>query len=260
MIKKIGFCGLGVVGGALKQWIQEKTEHEIKIYDPGCNYFDDFNDCDAVFIAVPVAIKEFKEDLSIIDESIRRCPQGAKIFIRSTVTPGTCDMLSKKHDKIISAMPEFLTERRAFDDMCKNDIIVGFPEDCPESYDIYKTALDIFDDKKQIHYVKNKEAEMTKFTHNCAGAVKVTYWNIINSLCENEKIDFNKVRNLSLLTGYINKEHTNVPGPDSKKGYGGKCFRPNIKAMMGYTKNHASIAFFKDVFCLNQLFRGGDIE
>lgn len=255
---KIGLIGLGTVGETLRKWIIENTSVKMALFDPALEMNDDVGECDIVFISVPVNNKSMMQDLSIIKESIKRCSETATIIIRSSVLPGTCDDLSKEFNQTICYMPEFLTERRAQYDFNQQDIIVGVPEgtllkhkkDLKEKLDL------IFKDFKEISFHSNMECEMAKYTHNCFGAMKVTYFNIINSLCEKKNINFDMVREIAFGTGFINREHTMVPGPDGKKGFGGTCFPVNIEAMIGYTKNDASVAFFKDIYCLNRFYRG----
>ena len=74
------------------------------------------------------------------------------------------------------------------------------------------------------------EAEITKYAHNVFGALKVTYFNAIYDYCQKLGANFNKVHTGCLLSGYINEQHSQVPGPDGKFGYGGKCFPKDVNA------------------------------
>lgn len=74
------------------------------------------------------------------------------------------------------------------------------------------------------------EASLAKYAHNTFGALKVTYFNCVKELCDKKQLSFEKVRNGILLSENINSEHTCVPGPDGKLGYGGKCFPKDVKA------------------------------
>jgi len=257
-VNNIGLIGLGCVGETLRHWILENTDMKMRLYDPRLEYRDDIKGCPVVFIAVPVDNKSFKQDLSIIKDAINRCSRDALIIIRSSVLPGTCDELTKEFDQTVCYMPEFLTARRAQYDFNHQDVVVGVPNGTlSKSKDDVKVKLfQIFKDHKDISIHYNMECEMAKYTHNCFGAMKVTYFNIINNLCKKKNINFDTVRELSFATGFINREHTIVPGPDGRKGYGGTCFPVNMEAMIGYTMDDASVAFFKDIYCLNRFYRG----
>lgn len=244
----VGIIGCGVVGGTLKKWFEEHTGHLIRIYDPAKNHFDDMNDCDAVFISVPVESKPEGQDLSLVIESILRNKNSrAKIFIRSSVLPGTNDSLGT------ISMPEFLTARRAYQDMCSLPLVFGSVE---------KEFVDQIFPKKEKIIVTNCEAEMAKFTHNCFGATKVTYFNIIEKLCEAHDCNYENVIKAAKITGFLGNEHMQVPGHDGLYGYGGTCFGPNMKAFQAHLRL-AELAdesdFIKGVRDLNLKYRGTEL-
>lgn len=214
---KIGLIGVGTVGGTLKRYFEEFTSHDIKLYDPQKGMNDDLTGIEAAFISVPVPAHYKGQDKSLLETAINQAKMYTDlVFIRSTVLPGTNDSYGT------ISMPEFLTERIAFEEMKRLPIICG-----KTSFDIKK----IFPDK-EIRYMSNNEAELTKMAHNCFGAMKVTYFNLIYDLCQSFDCDFYKVKSNMGMTGFIDLEnHTQVPGPDGQRGFGGKCFPENISAM-----------------------------
>ena len=87
----------------------------------------------------------------------------------------------------------------------------------------------------------------------------MTYFNIIHDLCLEMGLEFNAVKEGAFLTGFIEREHTMVPGPDGKLGYGGKCFPVNMASMRSFlTKNKKEEAavIFAMIQRLNREFRG----
>lgn len=255
---KIGIVGNGIVGGSLRRWLEKKTLHDCLIYDPPQGHIsDDAFKQDVIFVAVPVPTKEMKQDLSLLHEVIPKCAEDSLIFVRSSVLPGTCDELGQKYGRLVMAMPEFLTERSCDDDMAKNEVIVGYPEMKPHMKQvIYATLADVFDFKKKLSLKPNRACEMAKFTHNVFGAVKVTFFNMIADLCQKKGIKYQDVLDLISHTGYINEQHTAVPGPDGRKGFGGRCFPVNLEAMIGFAGADSSHLFLKDIHCLNRIYRG----
>lgn len=254
---QIGIIGVGMVGGTLQKWFIENTNHSLKLYDPLKNYKDDLKNSDAIFICVPVPATELGQDLSFVYKALSIAKDNSdRIFIRSTVLPGTNDSL------LTSSMPEFLTARYAYEDMCKLPILVGAAD--------FEFVKEMFTDKegknKEIIQVTNKEAEIAKLTHNCYGALKVTYFNFINKLCDFYKADYDKMLKAANITGFIESQHTQVPGHDGKYGFGGTCFPENIKAIHGHIKllnEHKSVRqkfntedlFFNTIKELNQEYR-----
>lgn len=244
----IGLSGVGVVGGTLKKYFEKNTKHTLVCYDPAKDMRDSFDGVEAVFISVPVFPTRDRQDLGMLTAAVDRAKQFTKnIFVRSTVLPGTNDMLGT------TAMPEFLTERRAYEDMCHLPILVG---NAHKDFRVDK----VFPHKEIIH-VSNKEAELTKFTHNCFGAMKVTYFNIINEICAKIGADYEVVRRASMLTGFIEETHTQVPGHDGMFGYGGSCFPGNIRAMTAYLRSEKFVDreymrdFFEAIHSANYRYR-----
>lgn len=250
---KIGLIGLGVVGGTLEKWFRENTKHELALYDPPKGLVDNLKNVDAIFISVPVPAAPGGQDYSTLELSVKRAKQYTpNIFIRSTVLPGTNDRLGT------IAMPEFLTERRAYEDFMSLPILMGEP----------KTDLDLetLFPNKEIMIMTNKECELSKFAHNCFGAMKVTYFNIIESMCRKLGADFEEVKLGASLTGFIEMaHHTQVPGPDGLRGYGGKCFPENIKAIKSFCSSldmgmiEAGL-FFQSIHSLNLIHRQSDVR
>lgn len=242
---KIGHIGLGVVGGSLYNWFKQNTSHILLRRDPAKGYDDELTSCDAIFIAIPVTHSINGQNINDLKEVVSYARNRSNnVFIRSSVLPGTADLLK------CYSMPEFLTERIADSEMNRLPIIVG---------NVDKNFVEsIFEGKKKIISMTNKEAELAKYAHNCMGAVKVTYCNIIKELCEKENVNYDKVREGFLMTGFINDTHTQVPGPDGKYGYGGSCFPTNMKAFRRYLSRLKSVEaayFFNSTIELNDRFR-----
>lgn len=253
----IGIIGCGVVGGALMRWINKFTEHNLHVNDPHLGHHDCAYDQPIIFVAVPVPTKSMNQDLSILEDVIAKCKEDSLIFVRSSVLPGTCDRLSRKYNKYVCAMPEFLTERRADFDMERSKIFAGHPAEYKNIRPvIYSQLAEVFQYKKVISLKSNQECEMGKFMHNVYGAFKVTYFNMIKKQCDMHDISYDDALDVALHTGFINKIHTMVPGPDGKKGFGGRCFPVNLEAFIGFVGEDASHMLLNDVHCLNRLYRG----
>lgn len=217
---KIGIIGVGVVGGALVKWIISNTKHSIARWDPFIGFNESLVGCDAIFICIPVKPSENGQDISELESTVKFAKDfTSNVFIRSTVLPGTNDKLGT------ISCPEFLTARIADQEMQRLPILVG---ECNPFliHEIFKG--------KEIKIVKNKEAELAKFAHNCFGATKVTFFNMIYQLCKSLEIDYDKTLEGVLLSEFINKPHTQVPGPDRSFGYGGSCFPENMEALNNY--------------------------
>jgi UDP-glucose 6-dehydrogenase len=241
---RIGVIGLGIVGGTLQRWFENHTIHELRLYDPPKGLNDSLEGCEAIFVSVPVDSYDYGQDLSILKGSVKLAKNHSNlVFIRSSVLPGTADELE------CISMPEFLTERTAYEDMCKLPVLTG---ECDENL-----IKRMFPGKPYI-MVKNKEAELIKYAHNCFGAFKVTYFNMINELCERMCLNYESILKGIHLTGFIEKQHTKVPGPDGHHGYGGKCLPVNMQAMQFFLHQYLmpnEAQLFKRVIELNKKYR-----
>lgn len=242
---KLGIIGYGCVGGTLGKWFEKFTTHEIKKLDPLKGLNDNLEGCEAIFICIPIKTDQFMgQDLT----QLKLIVSAAKfitpnIFIKSTVLPGTNDQMQT------ISMPEFLTERNAFEEMCRLPILSGHCE--------VKLLEEIFPHKKLI-IVRNQEAELAKYAHNCFGATKVTYFNMIKDLSSRMGLDFERVKEGMFLTGFIEKTHTQVPGPDGQFGYGGKCFPENMSTFSNWLSQkdlQAEYHFMNTVDYLNSVYR-----
>ena len=111
---------------------------------------------------------------------------------------------------------------------------------------------------KRFIEMSSEEAEITKYAHNVFGALKVTYFNGIYDICKKNNLDYDKVREGVLLSGYINAPHTQVPGPDGKFGYGGKCFPKDVNAFTELLSGYPIYEILKPLKSLNAIFRGED--
>ena len=225
----IGICGVGVVGGALKRLLQKNPDHDVRSYDPVLGLDDKLSDCDAIFICVPVPTRTNRtQDYSIVEKLLaEKIPKAIPTFLRSTVIPGTTDALATKWGHSLWFMPEFLTERTADLDVSKQPIV------CGSTGILYYLVKEIFPDK-EIIYMTNKEAEFSKYVHNCFGATKVTYFNWVYKSAKANGLNYSKVLKGALSSGLIEETHTQVPGPDGQFGYGGKCLPKDLSALIGW--------------------------
>ena len=145
-------------------------------------------------------------------------------------------------------MPEFLTERTCFDDFNYQPMIFTGNKNHIE---ILKK---IFPGKKYL-IMSSEEAEMTKYTHNVFGALKVTYFNCIYDICQKRNLNYNKIIEGVLGSTYINQIHTQVPGPDGKFGYGGKCFPKDVNAFANMFKKYKLGKLLQILKNINRYFR-----
>ncbi len=248
---KVGIIGYGVIGMTFGRWLKEFTKCQMAISDPPKGINDDISDCTVYFIGIHIPTEDDgTQDLTLLKSIIRDLPGKAPIFIRTTILPGTADKLTEEFERPIHFMPEFLTERTAYDDFCHQDLIVTGEREIID---------EIFKSKKLI-YMSNIEAEITKYAHNVFGALAVTYFNGVYELCQKMGAEYNTVREGFLLSGYLSPTHTHVPGPDGRFGYGGKCFPKDVNAFAIFNKKNHLGKLLDVTMKSNQYFRNEDLS
>ena len=246
---KIGIIGCGFIGTALKVWLEENNPNvETFVSDPPKGMNDDISNCDAYFIQIHLPTEDDgTQDLTMMTDIINKLPTNTPIWIRTTILPGTSKKLSEITGRKVHHMPEFLTERTYIEDFKWQPMV--FTDDI-------ELLKKIFPGKKHID-MTSAEAEMVKYAHNVFGALKVTYFNCIYDICKKEGLDYQKVREGVLGSTYINDVHTQVPGPDGKYGYGGKCFPKDVDAFEKLYRDEPIGMLLNPVRALNSIFRKG---
>ena len=233
---KIGIIGNGYVGKGTEIAMTRTEVVDIVIYDtdpklckPEGVTFDDLHECALVFVCVPTPMREDHTcHIDIVESVVHRLVghgiEPWRIIIRSTVPVGTSAKLG------VNFMPEFLTERNWEQDAqtCK-DFIVGSDSNSDKLHaQIYKIASE----DKKFHAYTTKEAELIKYVRNSYLATKVSFFNEIAELCEAQNISYDSLLGGVTMDKRINESHTQVPGPDGKKGFGGTCFPKDVHSLL----------------------------
>lgn len=241
---KIGIIGNGFVGKATNQL--KCKDIDIVAYDinpefcvPKGLQLKDMNSCEIIFISVPTPMnKDGSCHLDIIKsvlKDLETVEYNGFIVLRSTVPVGTSDQLK------CYFMPEFLTEKNYVYDFINNkDWIFGLVG-LNEQKDLeFKVKIqELFDlahannciKYNTLHFLSNSEAEMVKLFRNCFLATKVSFCNEVYEFCEKKGINYENVRKLAANDDRILHSHTQVPGHDGRKGFGGTCFPKDTSSL-----------------------------
>ena len=248
---RIGCVGIGFVGSAISAGLSclLKDKVEIREYD---KYKDTeslesvVNHSDILFVALPTPMQEDGScDTSIVLRVVMEiCDIALKpktIVIKSTVPPGTVENFQSaypKHTFVFS--PEFLTEKRSFEDFLEQDrIILGFTSNKQQFLRVDKLFQDFVVAQKKpalIVRVPSDQAELLKYATNCFLATKLSFFNEIYQICETAKIDYNSLVELMKLDPRVGKSHMRVPGEDKQLGWSKSCFPKDINALIAFAK------------------------
>ena len=254
-MKKIGLIGRGFVGEAVLQGMV----HVFEVYwhDPYKPKWESFNKehrCDTlkelltvdgpIFLCLPTPMKkDGSADISVVENvvadvnfivAITKQPKPI-LIIKSTVPPGTTEMLNQRYDRVDCVFnPEFLTERTAIEDFKnQNHIIIGGPH---KAVSIVKQMYQHAYAEVPTTKTSSTIAEMVKYVTNCFFAVKVSLANEFSQICRKLNIDYDKVIEYATKNERLGTTHWSVPGHDGRLGFGGKCFCKDINALIALAK------------------------
>lgn len=251
----VGIVGYGFVGKAVAQL---RDAYEVNIYDPYIEEYSGVENQDAaylsdfVFLCVPTPTTEEGShlDMEIVEGCARtwswynlRGHQGGPnedsvLVIKSTLNAGTVDSLSSllDTDRIVHN-PEFLTQRTAMEDFRSPvEVIVGGAlEPAMAVVNLYKGYYPIGDNEPKYYMVPPHMAELIKMTRNSFYSLKVSFFNEVYELCQALDINYADFRKVFTLDGehpWVAKQHTQVPGPDGKLGFGGACLPKDSQGLV----------------------------
>ena len=234
---KLGIIGFGFLGKAFAHGFI--LHADLKIYDKYDNTYDSLkdtvNESDYIFVGVPTPMNDDgTQDLSSMDDAVKAINLVAKtrkiIVLRSTIVPGTTRnyaMMYPKHDFVFC--PEFLTERQYKLDFINTSRIILGGEDKITSKleEVYRKRFSY----TPIYRTTWEAAELVKYMANCFFAVKVSFLNEMYDLAERVGVSYESLRDMWLADGRIGNSHIDVPGHDGNRGYGGRCFPKDVKAL-----------------------------
>lgn len=260
---KVGIIGVGMVGGTLKRYLEEKRGflrgEALFLYDtdPKKGFDDDINNADVIFVSVPTPSNhDGSANLSML-ESVFKLISGNKIVvIKSTVPPGTTEFFAERYPKHkVLFNPEFLTEAKAWENMLSPDRqLVGWSKN---SRDVSGLVLGLLptapltapSDKLDITAT---EAEIIKYAANLFLTRKVTFANAICDLAEHHGANYKNIKVGIGSDPRIGHSHLDV-AYHGYRGYGGYCFTKDTNALIAHCRK-AGIKHSADLFDQDRLF------
>lgn len=239
---KVGIVGQGFVGSAIREGLSKF--HSVMTYDVdhsrsmAVSLSQVVDNSEIIFVCLPTPMKKSGQcDIRILEGSICEINDLADsssknkkvVVIKSTVPPGTTDMLNEKYQNIkIVFSPEFLTEANSYDDFKNQTRIIIGGDGAKKVKQMFRKPFPNI----PIVVTKANTAEMVKYFINCFLSSKVTFANQMYDVCDQLGIDYDKVTEYALLDKRIGGSHLAVPGPDGDRGYGGHCFPKDMAAMI----------------------------
>jgi len=195
-------------------------------------------DSDYIVISTPTNFDEQNNafDTSSVDSVVSealKINSKALIVIKSTIPIGHTEILQKRFSsKNIVFSPEFLREGNALkDNLYPNRIIVG--GECKKSIKFGELISNLSKNKEtKLLFMNSSEAEAVKLFSNTYLAMRVSFFNEMDTFCMSRNLSTKNVINGVSLDNRIRHIYNNP-----SFGYGGYCLPKDTKQLLSEFKN-----------------------
>jgi UDPglucose 6-dehydrogenase len=238
-MRPVGVIGLGLVGGTVAEAF-EGVGVPVRGYD---RYRDvgragDLWECGVVFLCVPTPGREdgshdLREVWSAVEEVEPYLGEGSVIAVKSTVPPGTSDLLKAAFPRIeFASVPEFLTAARPMETFTHPDrVVIG--SSSSEVASRLGELLRRVAPEAPIVALRPVEAELVKLCSNVLLAAKVTLANELANISGLFGVSWSRIQGVVGLDRRIGPDHLTV---SAERGFGGMCLPKDLDALIAASR------------------------
>ncbi len=200
-----------------------------------------FKKSDLIIICTPtnydVLTSEFDTSTVeiVIKYAIKKRPN-IPVIIKSTVPVGFTEKIKKKFKKQnIYFSPEFLREGKAlYDNLYPSRIVVGGKDKFAKKFgNLLLKSSNTTSSKVPVMYMSSTEAEGVKLFSNTYLAMRIAFFNELDSYCE-----INKISTKNVITGIGYDKRIGKSYNNPSFGYGGYCLPKDTQQLL---KNYEKV-------------------
>lgn len=249
----IGVIGAGTVGRALIAAFEGRAG--ILVRDPAlgersCSMERLVGACDVVFVSVPTPMgPDGDADLTAWWEVVEGFvgaggvrPGAPVLCVRSAVPPDAVRLTLERHPALrLVVGPEFLRERSPVDDMLamRSLVLGGDPDDCLVVERLFREHSHVRGPMRTSPGLDAVAAAFLKYQENGFLAMKVSFMNECFDLFRHTGSESSWE---ALQTAFhldherMGSTHWQVPGPDGRRGWGGRCLPKDVSALRAFAE------------------------